>query len=1168
MKQGKFEIPGLNVEKLHGKASKTYSARMSRELRLIFSIRKDANESSLVIHEINHHDDAYNRVDRTSGRVLSSLSQTDPALEIDQKSITDFESPIIDSPIIESEDEGSNAQHRRSSAHLFRVPHYLLVDPGKYLQFERSLDRYLMLSEEQEEILEIKNHSILVQGPAGTGKTTLALFHALNLFENNPNDAIYLFTYHEELACVCRAYKVNLLGDDDCTDAEQATGIQVFSYIDFCKRHIRRVVEKKEHALSWINKQQSIEILQQIIEQKSRWERAFKASDLYGLIYSTLKGRFMPGTEMLPSSKEDYERIFRDYGRTPQALDEILEIFSLYQSRLKNNKSFDEADLIRMSYESLKDKALLTQSDRRLWIVIDEVQDFTELEWKSILLFWENQSKQDENVLSYPFLSGDTNQNISRSGFRWQELESYLQQILRKLKRGNALRRIVLHQNYRNTKQIHDLAAFIRKFGSDTSDLGLAPENQGSVPLLAISDDAQMLKILRQADQTNDLLNPVVVLIEDDDSLSYLRKELADCQNIFLLSLRNSKGMEFEDVIIYRAFSSSSKIDDQSSAEASRLFDLWYMGITRARNCLALICRTEDQESLKLLLGERFQQFIEGVEYRSNTEEAISEFLDKREIITPNYNVIFLERKFADDLWDIYSKAAQSTSDISTLDQFTIASRDRALNLWRRCLDYASLGRAYVQLENYELAIQFLLRAGLLEEAAPCLVLSERYIEAAQIYEKLGLSLDAARAYEYGQSFLKAAELYEKNEEWALAAENYYSGGDLSKSATACEKSGMHRSAAEIYRIKGKYLKAAELYNKAEDYINAGEMFLRIKDKLDAARAFQKAGRFEKAIELYESLNRWSEAGDVCKQAALFARAAELYLKAGRLLDSAQSYEESLQLDRAAELYLKARDHSAAAKTYEKSGRLSEASALYEQAGNFKKAAELAADSENLLVEARCREKLSEFQKASDLYKLAGSLNESAYCLEKLNEFAKAAELYLKSENYPQAAACLAKVDRKLDAAKLYVIAGQFPAAYELASSSSLNSSSGKSASSDFLNELIDWCEETKRPAAQASLFELSKNFSAAAEKFRDSLMLGKAASCYERAGKTLEAAELYFQTGDYEKAAESYKTLKRWKDAAISLERIQKWNEAKQLYERIRDIEGINRCTSAMNWL
>ncbi|MBX9688879.1 MAG: UvrD-helicase domain-containing protein [Candidatus Obscuribacterales bacterium] len=1151
LKDGRFDIPGLNVEKLYSKSGKIFSARLNKEMRLIFSMRKEDSTNSLIIHDLNHHDKAYERLER-SNTIPGTLFVAEDS---DEK--RKFSSAESLEQILEDEmEERSNT----FQGQFFKVPQFLLVDPESYIQFEKNLDRYLLLSAEQEEILSIRDRAFLVQGAAGTGKTTLALFKALNLYEENMEDAIYLFTYHEELACVCRAYKVNLLAQNS-SQVDSDAGVKVFSYLDFCRRFLRQSLNKKDKARQWLNKKQSIAILHQIIQEKSRWQRQFKAEEIYALIYSILKGRFMPGSDALPGSKEDYERIFRDYGRAPEALAESLEIFAIYQSRLESSGCLDEADIIRLSYESLKEKALLAEKDKKLWIVIDEIQDFTELEWKSILLFWENHCRQNELSLSFPFFSGDTNQNISRSGFRWQELESYLQSRLRALHRPNSLKEIVVHQNYRNTLQIHILAAFLRKLGSDAGDLGLAPEFEGRKAELIIASDQEFLSLLKREESASQS-NPLVVLVENEESLSYLRKELSSNESIFLLSLASSKGMEFEDVIIHRAFSSAE--GKRSKAETSRAFDLWYMGITRARKNLLLVQTENDQSAFAELLAEKHEEFNKLVEISEN-EIGFSRFMQNREEHTPNYNVIFLERKLAEDLFELFRKEQESLSDNQELSDYARQCKDRALRLWRRCLDYSALGRALMYLNIYEEAAAFLKRAGLLQEAANCLEAAGQYTQAAHEYESIALLSDAARSYEYAGDFLNAGRIHEELEDWSRAAENYQSAGDLSRAASSLEKSGMLRSAADIYQKLGSSKKAAKLYSLAQDHQSAAEIFLQINDKLDAAESFQKAGIFKKSMELFEELGLFSQAAELAAKASIYDRSAKLYLKAGMLNEAAEAFEIAEMPEKSAELYEEIKNFQAAAALYEQAGKSEKAACNFEQAGLWQKALELALKSGNKQLTARCREKLGDYQNAAEIYESLQAFSKAAYCLEKANEYERAADLHLKADNNAQAAACLAKLDRRFEAAKLYVVSGQIKQAYELAISKQSKDSRKKDESNFKL--LLNWCIDTKRTAAAAELLECRKDYAAAALKYKESLMLSKAAECLEKSGKAREAARLYQESSEFLRAAECYKEAKLWTDAALCFEKIQNWSEARKMYEKSADKDGIARCDNALNW-
>ncbi|HEY9793762.1 MAG TPA: hypothetical protein V6D22_25425, partial [Candidatus Obscuribacterales bacterium] len=77
-----------------------------------------------------------------------------------------------------------------------------------------------------------------------------------------------------------------------------------------------------------------------------------------------------------------------------------------------------------------------------------------------------------------------------------------------------------------------------------------------------------------------------------------------------------------------------------------------------------------------------------------------------------------------------------------------------------------------------------------------------------------------------------------------------------------------------------------------------------------------------------------------------------------------------------------------------------------------------------------------------------------------------------------------------------------------------------------------------------------------------------KAAECAEK-GRLFEVAgDLYLQDGKFDKAAQCFKMAQQIKRAAQCYEMLKKWSEARTLYEEINDLEGVQRCESASNWL
>lgn len=1201
LQQERFDIPGLNIEKLRSRKGKVYSARMNIELRVIFSVFNDETQShrSLIIHDVDHHDNAYTRVDRVSSVSSKELLVAEDAGNENALSCEGIEEQSTD---------------ENTAALLFRVPHFVLSEPEKYLSFESTMDRYLKLSDEQEDLLEKVDLAYLVQGAAGTGKTTLALFYALSVYERNPHDKVFLFTYHEELACVCRSYKVNLTGPAENEDTEG--GIHVFSYLDFCRRYLR---QELADGWQWISREESVAILSRIIAGKSRWSRNYDAEEFYNLVYSILKGRFVPGTDRLPQDKEDYSRIFRDYGRVPADIDELLDVFAAYEKWLKGMKLRDEADLIKLSYLNQKDSCILGSQEQSAWIVIDEIQDFTELEWKSIMLFWENQCKHSGGALTFPFISGDINQNISRSGFRWQEIHSYIEGIFRKVHRPHSVAKVQLHSNFRNTCEIYELGVFLRSLASEPSaDLGLPPAQHGEKPKLVVGTAQEFAAFADRFVTRSEWSGPpMVILTEDETNLPEMRRMLSDNEAFFLLPVKASKGMEFEDAIIYRPFSSLLTCDN-SDIESTRLFDLWYMAATRSRRSLLLYLLPQDLEALKGLLQERFERFVTLTECNdgSSVIDVLLDYHAAREQYLPNYNVIFLERKVAEDLWSEFQKQMRMMSDkhqsaevtrhfsnrsnsimldpaqldlpaIPTAANDTSVTaaehaskkvpgmpaeradpdyaercKNRALQLWKRCHDYSRLGKALFELGLFSEAYPLLRRSGHLVEAACCLEEAGQFTEAAELYMQCSQIDSAARCFEYAGQYARASELYERLENWVMAAETASSAGNFERAARACEKAGMFRSAADVYRLKGDYLKAAELYAQVEDYSSAAEMYLKVKDKLDAARCFMKAEKFDRAGTIFESLNRWDEAAHAFEKSGALKRAAHLYSKAGSLSESARLLEQSGEIFGAARMYERARNWQRAASLFLTLQKKDRAAHCLQQAGNPNDAALIFEEIGEHQKAARCYEQSGELSAAADLFLKCSNYNDAGHCFERLGRLNEAASAYLKAENLAAAAAVMSKSGRTEDAARLYLLSGQPVTAIEVVRSA------GKASEVTIVASLIKWAQQTGRTVIHAEVLEQTRQYAEAGQKFEQAMLYGRAAANFEKASRFADAGRCYLQDKKAEEAARCFKKSNDWGKAAQCLEMLKRWEEARQLYERCGDSEGATRCRNAVNWL
>lgn len=1172
LKLGHFDIKGLNVEKLHTKQGKIFSARINIELRVIFSMFNDHGQRSLVILDADHHDQAYSRVSRSNYVSATSSGEGKLSINEDWSQIRSGQWDPEDIEALDRSFESDFQQKAPSGLILFEVPHYVLSEPAKYKTFEKNMDRYLMLSAEQKELTTNVDTAHLVQGSAGTGKTTLALFYALNLYELHPEDEIYFFTYQDELALVCRNYKVNLVADDGREEEAAKGGLKVFSYLDFCRKWLYKNLAHGAQT-KWIDRAQSIDCIEKILAKKQRWHRKYKADEIYAYIYSILKGRFVPGTNKLVKTNDDFKRILKDYDLALENISEILEIFEIYQDKLHKNMQGDEADFIVYCYEQLISGQLKLESKRPVWIVIDEVQDFTELEWKSILAIWENSCRSGSGQITYPFISGDRNQNISKSGFRWQEVDSYVQRIFQSLKRGRPVLKTQLHNNFRNTKEIFALAKFLRELSAEPiGDLGLPPEHSYKKPQLIVGDHSEFKDFLKVIAQEKDKLPaPLVVLCEKHEDTEEQRRHVLLEDELFVMDLARSKGLEFEDCILYRPFSSLNT--QENSQFDPRLFDLWYMGVTRARRSLLLYMHKEDWTAFQAYLGDKLSEFlgfIDLVESKVNkhernvNQECLLAFYQEREQYIPNYSVIFLEKAEADK---VYAQWQGQTENIDGEVCRTNLLRDKAIRLWRKCRSWESLGQAYRDSGQLDQAISYFKKANQFLEVAQCYEDLRDFEFAAQYYEEAGEKLNAAQCYQLSANYVLAANMFKELTLWQQAAEAYVQDNDLFAAADCYIHANNFDQAAHCYMLKANWLKAAELYQKAGNFLQAAQMYMKIKDKLDAARCYDLADEPEKAARLYESLNRHAEAAECFERAQIYDRASELFARCGRLKDLALCAEKAGDFLAAGKAYERVNEFEKAAQMYLYLDCFEKAAGCYCKAQLWEAAIKIYKELDLKKELSSCLEENGNYIESGQTYLELGEFAKAAFCFERAKEYALSADCYLKAENFSGAANMLLNLGRQTDAARLYLLAGDVDTAISIARKILPKDNSADGRFGDQRLDLAEWADKKERYDLAAYIYEHAGNFALAAHKYKQAMSFAKAAECYLKDRKFDQAADLFLQESAFERAAYCYKQIGKWKLAGQSYEMASMWEEASQMYERVKDLQSMQRCKVNKGW-
>ncbi len=372
------------------------------------------------------------------------------------------------------------------------------------------LDKVLSFDDAQEAVYRLPAPLIVV-GSAGSGKTALTL-EKLKLAEG---EVLYV-TLSAYLAKGARDLYYSHGFERDGQDA------QFLSYRELVESlHVPPGREALWRDFSgWFTRQQQV----------------FKGIDAHQA-FEEIRGVITaPATG--PLAREEYmalgvrQSIFPDAER-----DRLYDLFEKYRGWLGEAKLYDP-NLI--AYESRAHAA-----PRYDFVVVDEVQDFTNVQLALVLA---TLRKRDHFLLC-----GDSNQIVHPNFFSWSKVKS-LFWADESIARVQELR--VLRANFRNAREATRVANALlkikhRRFGSIDRESNFLVEaiggDVGTVTVLADKDSVK--KDLNQ--KTRQSTRFAVLVMRDQDKAG----ARAHFQTPLIFSIHEAKGLEYENIVLYRFIS-------------------------------------------------------------------------------------------------------------------------------------------------------------------------------------------------------------------------------------------------------------------------------------------------------------------------------------------------------------------------------------------------------------------------------------------------------------------------------------------------------------------------------------------------------------------------------------------------------------------------------------
>lgn len=506
------------------------------------------------------------------------------------------------------------------------------------------LDKVLSFDDNQEELLSLPMPQIII-GSAGSGKSVLTLEKIKDL-----SGKVLYVTHSSYLA----EYASRLFYSNNYEN--ENLEIDFLSYKEFLETI--RIPERKE------------------LDYKAfeKWFAGYKHSTRLKDAHKTFEEfrGVITGLDVSKEflSREDYltlgikQSIFLNDER-----ETVYSLFLKYLEFLKKNDLYD----INIYTHSLLPECTSNYD----FIIVDEVQDFANIQLMIILKSLKNQA----NFI----LCGDANQVVHPTFFSWSHLKTLFYQ-------GTieGLEITILHTNYRNSQAVSLLANRLLKiknarFGSIDKEsnylVRTAAGTQGEVIFLEEKSKA----VSELAIKTRRSVNYAILVLRNEDK----GKARSLFPSPLLFSIQESKGLEYENIIIYNFISdnpSEFKVicndvnetdllaDDlvysRGKDKSDKSHDVYkfyinslYVAITRAVKNIYIIEQSKGHKIIRLLgISEVIQSTVikedisspddwkreaRRLEMQGKTEQADAIRKDILTVETPPWEPITMERYLA-----------------------------------------------------------------------------------------------------------------------------------------------------------------------------------------------------------------------------------------------------------------------------------------------------------------------------------------------------------------------------------------------------------------------------------------------------------------------------------------------------------------------------------------
>ena len=1007
---------GLYVKSLQSVGKKILEARVDQKERLLFDYHSrycnvcDRNVPFIRIHEyISDHDDVIRHARRLNLEIDDSefakweetkAEKIDICLELPEDYYRDFDIELTEEKFDDSEQWYAYDEKEFEN---------LLGDPKR--------DLHLLITKEQAIYLKT-SRVVILNGSAGSGKTTIGVYCLLDFAKKHPRSSVLYVTYNDHLL----KYAVDLftaLGSEiTITEQLGKPGVKFCTFRQLCCEIANEDRFKNganeltfEHFQNWLHRfplygdidpvQAWIEIRSVIrgtVAENQRANNQFLESDMLNLKEYLELGLKETGASFSSEAKRSM----------------VYEIAQRYQKILVENNNFDEMLLTREAMRKIDHN----QVDM---VVADEIQDLTELQIELIIRL-----VSERNEAKTLFLTGDLQQVINPSSFRWENVRQLFHARGWKMPELQKLTR-----NFRCSGPIIQLANQLldqrqKKIGryGDESSPEVPVNLNGKYPVLCCIDENEFSDQLKQTE-----LHGVDIIVQTEALRDDLKRQLGTTS---VWTIEETKGLEFKDVILWsltknNGYSRFSEIEDENyeaklNSTAAYEFNRFYVSITRARRMLVVFETTNDVYPWSICVKDNSLKLVGVNEIKTHLNAAWTpqDWMDRGKYFLEN-NKFDQAREAFHQIGDSKSVDQTIAHEFKSKGQFVDAAEiyegigfyKDAIQCWNDSGNYLNAARCCEKIEDISTAAEYYKKAKKYESEAHCYEILGEFAKAAKCYERckefqragdtwerVGDISNMVICWSKVKRFDLIASYFEEQKNYTEAANNWEKAGELEKAGKYWEMDKNFIEAGRVLQKLGNYHYAAEIYERIPDYELSAKMWEKDNDHANAALAWQHMNQYERAAHHWEIIKDWKKAANCWEQAGNYEEAANVW---GKLGEDAKAAENWIRLEN----YTQAAIHWVRAKKYDK------AAACWENVKRYEKA-------------AVCMQLAKKWNLAACLWEKCERWKHSAICWEKFGSKQKAGKCWMKLDNIDRAIALGYIPEDLVEAVRFYPKKGDY----------------------------------------------------------------------------------------------------------------------------------------------